>query len=298
MAERPRLVVGLGNPGPRYEKTRHNAGFWLVERLAARLGAGFRTERRFSLQACGASTPAGQVRLVKPTTWMNRSGQAVGAIAEYYRIAPEAILVAHDELDLPTGTVRLKEGGGHGGHNGLRDVAAHLGSRGFVRIRLGIGRPPAGLDPVDYVLQRPGRGERERIDGAIEQTLEWASAILAGDLQRAMKALHTRQDPGAPADGADGGRGTDRPPPDGRRAGAKAGERETADPGPPGGLPQGRRPETGRGAVRKRKEHPPGGGAGPEGIEAAAGREPAPAAPRERRAAAGIPAGTEPARTV
>ena len=210
MAVRPQLVVGLGNPGRKYEETRHNAGFWFADRLAARLGAAFRPERRFSLEACDAGTPAGRVRLVKPTTYMNRSGQPVGAIAEYFRIGPEAILVVHDELDLPAGTTRLKEGGGHGGHNGLRDVAAHLGSRDFVRIRLGIGRPGAGMDPVDYVLQRPGKEDRDLIDGAIEQALAWSSAILAGDLQRAMKALHTRQDQGAPADEPDRARNADR----------------------------------------------------------------------------------------
>ena len=196
MAVRPELVVGLGNPGPKYEGTRHNAGFWLADRLAERLGAAFRADRRFPLDACEAGAPAGRVRIVKPSTYMNRSGQAVGAIAGYFRIAPAAILVAHDDLDLPAGTVRLKEGGGHGGHNGLRDVAAHLGTRDFARVRLGIGRPGPGRDPIDYVLERPRTEERRLIDEAIEQVLEWSAAVLAGDLQPVMKALHTKRGAG------------------------------------------------------------------------------------------------------
>ena len=221
---RPELVVGLGNPGPKYEGTRHNAGFWFADRLAARLGAGFRAARRFSLDACEATTGTGRVRLVKPTTYMNRSGQAVGGIAEYYRIAPGAILVVHDDLDLPPGTVRIKEGGGHGGHNGLRDIAAHLGTRDFARVRLGIGRPGPGRDPIDYVLDRPRAEERRLIDDAIGQVLEWSEAVLAGDLQPVMKALHTRQEKGRGEAGDD---------PDGEpaKAAKPAGRRETGDAG-------------------------------------------------------------------
>ena len=204
----PELFVGLGNPGPKYESTRHNAGFWLADRLADRLGAVFRPVGRFSLDACEASTPAGRVRLVKPTTFMNRSGQAVRAIADYYRIEPAAILVVHDELDLPPGTVRFKEGGGHGGHNGLRDIVAHLGSRDFVRVRLGIGRPQHGMDAVDYVLQRPGAEDRRLIDEAIGQVIDWSATLFSGDLQRVMKALHTKRDEAvAPEEGTDDVRG-------------------------------------------------------------------------------------------
>ena len=245
---RPRLVVGLGNPGPKYEATRHNAGFWFADRLAARLGAGFRPERRFQAEACEAAAPAGRVRIVKPATYMNRSGQTVGAVAGYFRIEPAAILVVHDELDLPPGAVRLKEGGGHGGHNGLRDVAAHLGSRDFVRVRLGIGRPDRGRDAIDYVLARPGAEDRRLIDEAIERVLERSGELLAGDLQPAMKALHTKRDDGAPSGGGSC-------PPDGGRA-------------PP--------------AVRRRGDAPVdarGGGAGARRDgPAAAGPGPAPAA--------------------
>ncbi len=221
---RPELVVGLGNPGPKYEGTRHNAGFWFADRLAARLGADFRPARRFSLDACEATAGAGRVRLVKPTTYMNRSGQAVGGIAEYYRIAPAAILVVHDDLDLPPGTVRIKEGGGHGGHNGLRDIAAHLGTRDFARVRLGIGRPGPGRDPIDYVLDRPRAEDRRLIDDAIGQVLEWSEAVLAGDLQPVMKALHTRQEKGRGEAGDD----PDRKP---TKAAKPEGSRESGDSG-------------------------------------------------------------------
>lgn len=229
MAVRPELVVGLGNPGRRYEGTRHNAGFRLADRLAERLGAAFRPDRRFPLDACEAGGPAGRVRLVKPSTYMNRSGQAVGAIAGYFRIAPAAILVAHDELDLPAGTVRLKEGGGHGGHNGLRDVAAHLGTRDFARIRLGIGRPGPGRDPIDYVLERPGTEERRLIDDAIERVLDWSAALLAGDLQPVMKALHTKRG----EDGAEAGETGGPTAAGGARRGRGPGAAGGASPAPP-----------------------------------------------------------------
>ena len=213
MPVRPELVVGLGNPGPKYESTRHNAGFWLADRLAERLGTSFRPSSRFALDACEASTPAGRVRVVKPTTYMNRSGLAVRGISEYFGIEPAAVLVVHDELDLPPGTVRLKEGGGHGGHNGLRDIVAHLGSREFVRVRLGVGRPHHGMDAVEYVLQRPGAEDRRLIDDAIGAVLDWSATLLSGDYQRVMKALHTKSDETGPGDESGGvrkgtGRGT------------------------------------------------------------------------------------------
>lgn len=227
VAVRPQLVVGLGNPGAKHEAFRHNAGFWFADRLAARLGGEFRPSGRFPLELCECGPPpgggggaAGRVRIVKPTTFMNLSGQAVGPFAGYFRIEPEAILVVHDELDLPPGAVRLKEGGGHGGHNGLRDVAAHLGSNAFVRLRLGIGHPGRADDVIDYVLHRPRAEERRLIDDAMERALGVSGAILAGDLQRAMKVLHTKPDAGggsgdpAAADGAgpgDGDTGTAAP---------------------------------------------------------------------------------------
>ena len=240
MAVRPELVVGLGNPGPKYEGTRHNAGFWFADRLARRLGVDFRPVRRFALDACETGTEAGRVRLVKPTTYMNRSGQAVGAIAEYFRIAPAAILVVHDDLDLPPGTVRLKEGGGHGGHNGLRDIVAHLGTRDFARVRLGIGRPTPGRDAIDYVLERPRAEERRLIDDAIGTLLDWTRAVLAGDLQPVMKALHTRVGAGGDPAGEPGERETPRRPggPRGAEGARGRGDRApggASPPPPPGG---------------------------------------------------------------
>lgn len=212
MAARPELIVGLGNPGSKYEATRHNAGFWFADRLATRLGAPpFRAERRFQVESCEVAGAGGQrVRIVKPAIFMNRSGQAIGPLARYFDIAPEAILVAHDELDLPPGTVRIKEGGGHGGHNGLRDLIAHLGSNDFVRVRIGIGRPDPGAgrkDVLDYVLQRPGRHDEAVIGDAIERVVDLSAELFAGDLQRAMTALHTSRedadDSSEPAGGGD-----------------------------------------------------------------------------------------------
>ncbi len=187
------LVAGLGNPGPGYEGTRHNAGFWLVEALARRAGAALREEPRFRARLARAEVHGRDLRLLEPLTYMNRSGEAVAAVARFYRYPPEAILVAHDDLDLPPGAVRLKRGGGHGGHNGLRDVIARLGSRDFFRLRLGIGHPGPGADVVGYVLSRPPAAERAAIEAAIEAALEALPDILSGEprrLDRAMSRLH------------------------------------------------------------------------------------------------------------
>ncbi|MFN3629048.1 MAG: aminoacyl-tRNA hydrolase, partial [Casimicrobiaceae bacterium] len=143
-----RLVVGLGNPGPEYERTRHNAGFWWVEDLADALGAHFGVEKRFQAEVASARTGQGEIKLVKPLTFMNLSGQAVGALARFYGIEPAEILVAHDELDLTPGEVRLKFGGGHAGHNGLRDIDRHLNSRDYWRLRIGIGHPRHSATPL------------------------------------------------------------------------------------------------------------------------------------------------------
>lgn len=185
------LVVGLGNPGPDYLATRHNAGFRLVDDLARRWCAPFRKESKFSADTARASTPAGAVWLLKPHTFMNASGRAVAALMRYYDIAPDAVLVAHDELDLAPGVIRLKFGGGHGGHNGLRDIGAQLGTGDFVRLRIGIGRPAIGGDVTAYVLSRPDRADAQLIDGAIERVQEVMPDLLRGDLARAMNALHS-----------------------------------------------------------------------------------------------------------
>jgi PTH1 family peptidyl-tRNA hydrolase len=190
-----RLVVGLGNPGREYEATRHNAGFWYVDALASRLGASFTGEAKFHGRVAHV---VGGARLLKPGTFMNLSGRAVQAMAQFFDVAAAEILVVHDELDLKPGGVKLKFGGGHAGHNGLRDIALKLGTADFWRLRLGIGHPRESLIPqqqvVDYVLQPPRKDELAAIERAIEQALDAWPAIGAGDFERAMLSLHTRKE--------------------------------------------------------------------------------------------------------
>lgn len=185
-----KLVVGLRNPGPKYERTRHNAGAWWVERVARAAGASFRTERRFQ----GAvARLAVDTWLLLPDTFMNHSGRAVAALAGFYKIAPGDVLVAHDELDLPPGIARLKLGGGVAGHNGLKDISAAIG-RDFWRLRIGIGHPreQAGEQEVaDYVLHTPRAAEQELIDGALERALDVWPLLAAHDSEAAMLKLHT-----------------------------------------------------------------------------------------------------------
>lgn len=185
------LVAGLGNPGQKYLQTRHNAGFWYVDELVARNGGQFRPSNRFLGEFAEIDTAAGRCRVLKPTTFMNRSGQAVRALADYYGIGGDELLVVHDELDLEPGVARLKRGGGPGGHNGLKDVIAHLGNPGFLRLRLGIGRPTPPMAVVDYVLGRPGLDEKSALDSAIEAALSETDAVLTGDVDRAMNRLHS-----------------------------------------------------------------------------------------------------------
>ncbi len=186
-----RLIVGLGNPGPRYEETRHNAGFWFADEIARRNGALFRSEAKFHGALCKASVGGAEVLVLKPDTFMNRSGQAIGAVCRFYKIPAEAVLVAHDELDIPAGSVRLKRGGGHGGHNGLRDTIRHLG-REFLRLRLGIDHPGHRDGVVDYVLTRPAPAEREGIEAAIDEAVDSLPQIVSGELDKAMNRLHGR----------------------------------------------------------------------------------------------------------
>jgi len=185
-------VVGLGNPGSRYADTRHNVGFWFADRLAAHCSATFLRASRFhgglAQVDCG-----GRFWLLKPETFMNRSGQAVTALLRYYRLAPEQLVVVHDELDLPPGTVRLKRGGGHGGHNGLRDVMAHLGTGEFLRLRIGIGHPGDASQVVDYVLSRASREDEALIEEAIDEAIKVFSKVLEGELEKVMNALHSRK---------------------------------------------------------------------------------------------------------
>ena len=197
------LVVGLGNPGAQYESTRHNAGFWFVERLAAKESVALRTESRFQgvVGRLGAGGVGEECWLLKPQTFMNASGRSVGALARFYKIAPAKILVVYDELDLLPGTARLKHGGGVAGHNGLKDIAAHLGTHDFWRLRLGIGHPGDRDAVVDYVLHPPRREELEAIDRAIDLSLAVWPFIARGALEAAMLKLHTRPKPKPPEAG-------------------------------------------------------------------------------------------------
>jgi PTH1 family peptidyl-tRNA hydrolase len=186
-----RILVGLGNPGREYERTRHNAGFWFVERLALARGIALKKDNHY--QALVGRD--GALWLVMPQSFMNASGRAVQMLAGFFKIPPEEILVVHDELDFAPGTARLKQGGGIAGHNGLRDISQRLGSHDYWRLRIGVGRPPAGRDGADYVLEKPPAEEREAIEGAIARALELVPQMLEGDLQGAMQKLHTQDKP-------------------------------------------------------------------------------------------------------
>jgi len=185
-----RLVVGLGNPGKEYERTRHNAGFWLVERFAQANGMVLRKDPKF--KALVGKTANGAWFLL-PQSFMNLSGQPVQMLAGFFRIKPEEVLVVHDELDFPPGTVRLKQGGGIAGHNGLKDISQRLATHEYWRLRLGVGKPPAGTEGADYVLQKPSAEDRAAIDAAIQKSLEVLPQILTGDVQAAMNKLHTEE---------------------------------------------------------------------------------------------------------
>ena len=185
------LIVGLGNPGSEYEQTRHNAGFCLVERIAEQNGASFRREAKFHGAVAKVNIGGRNIWLLKPDTFMNRSGQAVGAIANFYKIEPEAIVLAHDELDLDPGTARLKLNGGHGGHNGLRDTIAHLGCKTFQRLRIGIGHPGNAKQVSNYVLKKASVDDQIEIDHSIDRIIDVLPLIIAGDSQKAMNELHT-----------------------------------------------------------------------------------------------------------
>lgn len=197
-----KLIAGLGNPGREYEDTRHNAGFWWVDELAAAKGAAWAKEPKFSGHVAKIRDAAGDLMLVKPQTFMNLSGRAVAALAQFYRIDAKQILVVHDELDLPPGGFKLKLGGGSGGHNGLKDIDAQLGTRDYWRLRLGIGHPrdwaaKFGADAnrpevVDYVLHPPGREDAALISAALQKTLESVPLLLQGQMEKAMMQLHTK----------------------------------------------------------------------------------------------------------
>jgi len=187
-----RLIAGLGNPGPQYEHTRHNAGAWLINSLTERYQLTLKDDRKYFGSTAKLSLPSGDVHLLIPGTFMNRSGQAVQALANYYKIKPEEILVAHDELDFDAGTVRLKQAGGHGGHNGLRDIISKLGgNKEFYRLRIGIGHPGNKSQVHNYVLGRPSIADRQQINRAIEDIEQVIETIIGGDMASAMTTLHT-----------------------------------------------------------------------------------------------------------
>ncbi|MBF2758936.1 MAG: aminoacyl-tRNA hydrolase [Ectothiorhodospiraceae bacterium AqS1] len=191
------LLIGLGNPGARYEATRHNAGVWLLDRVAERsCGQGFKGLPR-CFGACATAEIDGLgLRLFRPETFMNESGRAVAAVASFYRIPIDGICIAHDDLDIPAGTIRLKKGGGHGGHNGLRDIVSCLGGSDFMRIRIGIGRPSdSGQAVIRYVLDRPSTLERRMIDESIDDLIEYLAPVVRGDIEKAMSVLHRRGKP-------------------------------------------------------------------------------------------------------
>ena len=185
-----KLFVGLGNPGDKYTATRHNAGFWWVDLIAAQTGSSLSiVAKMFGIVAkCNGNT-----WLLKPTTFMNGSGKSVAALANYYKIKPEEILVVHDELDLPAGQSKLKFGGSHGGHNGLRDIHAALGTQNYWRLRVGIGHPGHKSEVVNFVLKPPTKGEQKAIDDSIDLSSKVLDDLLKGDFEKAMLLLHTKK---------------------------------------------------------------------------------------------------------
>ena len=185
------LVAGLGNPGAKYEQTRHNAGFWFVDEVARQYNALFKSENKYKSEVARCSIAGSDCRLQKPMDFMNRSGLPVASLAAFYQIPRSSILIVHDDLDLPPGTVKLKRGGGHGGHNGLRDLIPHLGGNDFLRLRIGIGHPGHRDDVVGYVLKNASRDERVIIDRAIDEAVKVLPEIISGNFDKAMKELHT-----------------------------------------------------------------------------------------------------------
>src|SRR5689334_19386778 len=187
-----KLIAGLGNPGKQHERDRHNVGFWFVSRLASAERVDLKPVARYHGLVGKLARAGGELKFVLPQTYMNLSGKSVGALARFYRILPDEVLVVHDELDFPPGTARLKLGGGVAGHNGLKDIAAQLGTHGFWRLRIGIGHPGDKNLVADYVLKAPPPAERELIEAALARCLDVSALLLDGDMQAAMLKLHTQ----------------------------------------------------------------------------------------------------------
>lgn len=188
-----KLIVGLANPGKEYQDTRHNAGEWFVNELVTADNITMRPDVKFHGLHGIVKLHNTPCHLLIPTTYMNLSGQSVRALAQYLKITPAEILIAHDEVDLPVGTIKLKFDGGHGGHNGLRDIIDHLHTKQFYRLRIGVGRPKPGQDTADYVLDRPSKSDRKIIDSSIALSLETLPLLLDGEFQKAMQLLHTQE---------------------------------------------------------------------------------------------------------
>ena len=187
-----KLIVGLGNPGTSHRLDRHNVGFWFVDALAQRVGGNFRTEHKFQGEACRVDLEGHELRLLKPTTYMNLSGKSVAALARFFKIEPAEILVAHDELDLLPGQVKLKQGGSHAGHNGLKDIHAQLGSADYWRLRIGIGHPGVKAAVIDYVLKKPSPEHLVEIEKSIDQALSGLDLLLDGEMERATMKINAR----------------------------------------------------------------------------------------------------------
>ena len=193
------MIVGLGNRGPKYSETRHNAGFWFLDALhkEAEGSAGFRSQTKVSAEVCRSRLYGQECIFAKPTVFMNHSGQAVRALVDYYRVPVENLLIAYDDLDLPPGTIRLKKGGGHGGHNGMRDIFRHLDNTDFMRLRIGIGHPGFKDAVTGYVLSRATAGQEQLIMQSVGDAIAVMPDLLAGNVSKATKDLHTNDEPPA-----------------------------------------------------------------------------------------------------
>lgn len=189
--KRIQLIVGLANPGKEYENTRHNAGAWFIEKILDKNQTKLKHEAKFHGSHTLTKIHDQACHLLIPSTFMNLSGQAIRACMNYNKIPASAILIAHDEIDLPVGTIKLKFGGGDGGHNGLKDTIRHLNTKHFYRLRIGVGRPTHSKDVVDYVLHNPSKADRQKIDDAIQRALDVLDLIINGEMQKAMNKLHT-----------------------------------------------------------------------------------------------------------
>ncbi|MFN3494727.1 MAG: aminoacyl-tRNA hydrolase [Hydrogenophaga sp.] len=190
-----RLIAGLGNPGPEYEHTRHNAGFWWVDEAARLLKVALQLDRSHQGLVARAPVNGQTLWLVEPQTFMNLSGRSVASLARFYKMAPEEVLVVHDELDLPPGEVKLKKGGGHAGHNGLRDIHAQLGSADYWRLRIGIGHPGNRNEVANWVLKKPSPDDRIAIAQALDRSLKALPQLIAGDMSKATALIHTSKPP-------------------------------------------------------------------------------------------------------